>query len=89
MHIGDLPGWLSTDNCPAVVAVTNSLQIASVHCAVHFTPFDFDSATQGGGDEFCMASPMGIVAPFAYILINKRSTKSFLARRVKAYRAQG
>ena len=89
LQIGDLPRWLSTDNCPAVVAVTNCLQIVSVRCGVHFTPFVVESATYGGGDQFCMADPMEIVAAFAYIFINKRSTKSFLARRVKAYRAQG
>ena len=45
LQIGDLPGWLSTDNCPAVVAVTICLQIGSEHCGVHLMQFVFDSAT--------------------------------------------
>ena len=44
LQIGDLSRF-STDNCPAVAAVTNCLQIASVRCGVHFAPFVFDSAT--------------------------------------------
>ena len=35
LQLGDLPIWLSTDNCPAAVAVANCLQIASVRCGVH------------------------------------------------------